>query len=620
MSNSGPTAHLQSKVSLTLVLLFTAFVIASYSILQAVIAPAFDKLEISAAKSDLHRAEAVLLTDIENLQAVTGDWAPWDDIHDYVRGLSPGFQKSNLDRSTLENLGLDVMGVYATDSRSVWGMARVADQEMAIDKLNVFASGHAQFSALTEHANDSDQTLGIVDTNYGPLIVSSRPILRTDDSGPIAGALVMGQFLDTARLDRLRERTGVDMYWIEADADSSSNRHASYKTEQHFVAGQRLLLDIADQPILLMKTRTSRDISSLGSQTMKAATGFLIGSGVLVCAFIWVMLRQTILRPIEQLTTHIDTIRKSGDLTRKISMRRDDEIGALADQFDDMTGEVNDARQALLDQSFNAGKADTAAEVLHNIRNAMTPMINGIDRIRKSFSVTDNLRVEEALKQLTDPECEPQRKAKFVQYIGASFDHIGTVGKNSLEELKVVSSQAKQVEGILSDQERFSNVVPVAEALDLDEIIDEAKNVIPVEEQDKVEVIVMADLEQQRVRAHRIGLLQVMSNLILNAVESIRRQGTAGGQISLAAVTETVDERPMVRVTVTDNGSGFDHAMKEKMFRRGFTSKKKSKFAGLGLHWCANAVAGMGGRLSAESAGEGRGAEFHVLLPAARGT
>lgn len=409
------------------------------------------------------------------------------------------------------------------------------------------------------------------------------------------------------------------MSWVEADADSS-DRTASYKTGQHFVTGERMLLDISDQPILLMKTRTSRDISSLGSQTMKAATGLLIGSGVLVCAFIWVMLRQTILRPIEQLATHIDAIRDSGDLTRKISMHRDDEIGALANQFDDMTGEVNDARQALLEQSFNAGKADTAAEVLHNIRNAMTPMINAIDRIRKSFNVTDNLRVEEALKQLTDPECEPQRKAKFIQYIGASFDHIGGVGKNSLEELKVVSSQAKQVEGILSDQERYANVVPVAEALDLDEIIDEAKNVIPLEEQDEVEVIVVADLEQQRVRAHRIGLLQVMSNLILNAVESIRRQDTAGGQIVLAAVTETVDKRPMVRVTVTDNGSGFDHAMKEKMFRRGFTSKKKSNFSGLGLHWCANAVAGMGGRLSAESAGEGRGAEFHVLLPAARGT
>jgi hypothetical protein len=49
-------------------------------------------------------------------------------------------------------------------------------------------------------------------------------------------------------------------------------------------------------------------------------------------------------------------------------MSRNDEIGLLAFQFDTLTTEVHNARQALLDQSFKAGKADTAAEVMHNIR------------------------------------------------------------------------------------------------------------------------------------------------------------------------------------------------------------------------------------------------------------
>jgi sensor histidine kinase regulating citrate/malate metabolism len=56
----------------------------------------------------------------------------------------------------------------------------------------------------------------------------------------------------------------------------------------------------------------------------------------------------------------------------------------------------------------------------------------------------------------------------------------------------------------------------------------------------------------------------------------------------------------------------------EKIFQRGFSSKE-GNMSGLGLHWCANAVAGMGGRIQAESDGPGHGAEFHVLLPAAQG-
>ena len=34
------------------------------------------------------------------------------------------------------------------------------------------------------------------------------------------------------------------------------------------------------------------------------------------------------------------------------------------------------------------------------------------------------------------------------------------------------------------------------------------------------------------------------------------------------------------------------------------------------LHWCANSLAGMGGRIAATSEGLGKGAAFHVCLPA----
>ena len=127
------------------------------------------------------------------------------------------------------------------------------------------------------------------------------------------------------------------------------------------------------------------------------------------------------------------------------------------------------------------------------------------------------------------------------------------------------------------------------------------------------------DVHDVRVKAHRIGLLQVLGNLVLNAYESIKRAGISRGEILLEAHDEVVDDVAMVRVTVRDNGTGFDDETGRKIFMRGFTSKAHGDETGLGLHWCANAVAGMGGRIVAESDGQGCGAEFHVLLPAASG-
>ena len=86
MSNKRRALPLQSKVSLTLVLLISAFVLVSYVILRLTIAPAFNELELVASVSDFHRAEEALQTDLENLNAVTADWAPWDDTRDFILG------------------------------------------------------------------------------------------------------------------------------------------------------------------------------------------------------------------------------------------------------------------------------------------------------------------------------------------------------------------------------------------------------------------------------------------------------------------------------------------------------------------------------------------------------
>ena len=309
---------------------------------------------------------------------------------------------------------------------------------------------------------------------------------------------------------------------------------------------------------------------------------------------------------------------ESGDLSKQVSMQRNDEIGLLADKFDEMTGELDDARKLLLDQSFKAGKADNAAEVMHNIRNAMTPVINGIDRLGMVCSVTKGLKVEQATEQLTDSACDENRRGKLVQYIESAFKHIVASHAEGEKELQAVSKQARQVEAILKDQEKHAHIAPITEILDLDEMFDEAVLVIPKRKTPQVAVSVEETLASFRVKAHRVGLLQVLGNLVLNAYESIQRSTEDAGSITLSARRESIDDTEMVRVVVSDTGCGFNEDKKQKIFQRGFSSKD-GNMSGLGLHWCANALAGMGGRIQAESTGDGQGAEFHILLPAAHG-
>jgi signal transduction histidine kinase len=526
----------------------------------------------------------------------------------------------------LTNLGLDMLAIVTGENQVIWAQVIIDGEDASPADLGILESEHPSSARLTTHHDPLSQTTGFIETGLGPMIVSSRPIVRSDYSGEISGAVIMGQFLNDSRLLRLQDRTGVEMHWDFISAtismtnrNDNSNADADVNIYPDTISSQRVLDDIHGSPFLILQTDTPRAISVLGAKTINVAMTFLVIAGLLVIGVIWFMLRSMILRPIEQLTHHIDEIRQSGDLSHQLDMQRGDEIGVLAGQFDGMTAELHDARRSLLDQSFKAGKSDTAAEVLHNIRNAMTPMVNGLERLRRAFKVTDNLRIADATEQIASPDCPIERKQKFLDYINESFKHVGSVGYSAANDLKIITSQARHVEGILSDQEKFANVAPVAENLDIDEVLDEAVNVIPKQTESNVSVTMDEQLARVRVRAHRIGLLQVMGNLILNAYESIQRSGISAGQISLVAADEIFNDQPMVRVIVRDNGTGFEEEEREHIFQRGFTSKVEGDTNGLGLHWCANAVAGMGGRIIAESAGPGRGAEFHVLLPAATG-
>ena len=629
MSNTKATLSLQKKVSATLVLGIAAFVISSLIILRAVIAPAFDELEISAARKDLIRSERAILNDAENLAAISADWALWDDIYYYLGGENPAFSESNLERPTLTNLGLDLMALYTADQALNWAAMIVDSAERDIESLGILDPDSLEFQQLTSPDNGIRGMAGVVATSLGPMLISARPVLRSDDTGPSTGTLIMGQFLNQTRLERLRERTEVVMHWH--DIDEFSSFHAAvdsndvldgkiaHISNKGTVSSFKVMSDIFGKQLLVLSSDTPRNISVLSAQTINVSLLYFGMAGLLLTALVWLLLRGTILRPIQMLAGHLDKIRKSGDLTENLELERGDEIGALADQFDQLTNEVHEARKALLDQSFKAGKADTAAEVLHNIRNAMTPMINGVERLTKSCSAGDSIRIAQVTAELADPNCPPERAEKLLQYVDVSFQRLAEVMHGAADDLKLVSSQARQIESIVSDQERFANVLPVAEDIPVSEVVSEATHVIPKEQQPVVDIEVAEDLQRYKVHAHRVGLLQVMGNLILNAYESIQRDDKSSGEISLSAKADVLDDKPMIRVTIRDNGRGFSDAIEPRLFERGFTSKANGKTNGLGLHWCANAVASMGGRIFAESQGAGMGAEFHVLLPAAQG-
>jgi signal transduction histidine kinase len=114
-----------------------------------------------------------------------------------------------------------------------------------------------------------------------------------------------------------------------------------------------------------------------------------------------------------------------------------------------------------------------------------------------------------------------------------------------------------------------------------------------------------------KILGDRVQLQQVAMNLIINSIEAMK---DVDGLRELVIRSQRAEDEQIL-VSLSDTGIGFPAQMAEKIFDAFFTTKPAG--TGMGLRISRSIVESHGGRLWAV-AGPGRGATFHLSLPAAR--
>lgn len=148
--------------------------------------------------------------------------------------------------------------------------------------------------------------------------------------------------------------------------------------------------------------------------------------------------------------------------------------------------------------------------------------------------------------------------------------------------------------------------------IDLTSVVDAAVDVVrPAADAKSIEILRVYDSEIDVITGDGDRLQQVVWNLLSNAVKFT----VAGGQVIVRL--ERID--PFVRIQVTDSGKGIPPDTLPQIFDR-FTQADRSSTRrhgglGLGLALARHLVEAHGGTISAESAGDGKGATFTINLP-----
>ena len=118
-----------------------------------------------------------------------------------------------------------------------------------------------------------------------------------------------------------------------------------------------------------------------------------------------------------------------------------------------------------------------------------------------------------------------------------------------------------------------------------------------------------------RVPIDRSQIQQVLLNLTANAIQAMLSDRPTGRLEISARRGPRADGRPIVRITVTDDGPGVPPDDRTKLFVPFFTTKAPGEGTGLGLPVSFDIVRRHDGRLRFEPAPGGRGARFVIDLP-----
>ena len=276
--------------------------------------------------------------------------------------------------------------------------------------------------------------------------------------------------------------------------------------------------------------------------------------------------------------------------------------------------EARKLNQRLIETSRQAGIAEVATAMLHNIGNALNSLMTSIqvsaEQIRRSRAKGVTQLAELFASRETSEPIDEQKLEQIAHYLCVLDQELTKEHQLYLDENRRQKQVAEHIRDIVNAQQEYAVKLNIEEKFALDALIQTCVELHKTAHGEQGPEVKCSWRCLPIVNAEKHKLQQVITNLLKNAAEAIQQGGNPNqGEIHL--VLQLTDS--FIELKVKDTGVGLSDAQREKLFQFGYTTKERGH--GFGLHGCALIAREMGGRIDVHSEGEGRGAEFIFKLP-----
>ncbi len=359
--------QLRSKVVGIILASFVLYGAVELCIHRFIIFPAFVSLEREEAAKDSMRVFLAIEEESRHLDSLCHDWAAWDDTYAYAVSESEEYVQSNLIPNTFIHNQLNLIHVYNSKGKIIWGEIRDLQTGEPLD-LADFQEATAP-GALFPHQQEGQPRSkpgmsGIFMTEAGPMLISARPVLTGENKGPVRGTLIMGRILSNKVVKALANQTKIefDLLPVAPDKPNAPLQEILSRFEGDsncviesatpgFLDVYRKFLDTHGDVAFLTKSRVPRTITSLGNATIRHAIDSTLFTMAVIFAGVLLFTRQAVLTPIRRFTGHVMRVGQSGDLSDRLAITTRDEIGTLSAEFNKMLQNLASTRGKLTEQT-----------------------------------------------------------------------------------------------------------------------------------------------------------------------------------------------------------------------------------------------------------------------------
>ncbi len=319
---------------------------------------------------------------------------------------------------------------------------------------------------------------------------------------------------------------------------------------------------------------------------------------VVATSLLLTILSLSVTKPLSTLLSTIEEIRTSADLSKRVKLTSKDELGYLADSFNEMADYLQ--------------KTTTSIENLNREIDRRKKAERSLKYLNEKL-IQSNQQLQEFTYIASHDLKEPTRKiTSFGQMLAASLTD--KLSDDEWENLNFMIDGADRMQQMIEALLLYSRVSTKGvqfEGLDLNEIVEQLKGLELAVKLEETNGTISVPEPLPAVKGDDTQIRQLLQNLISNALKYHKKDILP--EVTIRAHKE---DNGMVRVEMQDNGIGIKKEQYDKlfvMFRR-LHSRDEYEGTGIGLAVCKRIVERHGGEIGIEST-HGQGSTFWFTLP-----